>query len=122
MMVSPFRRGTGEPGFGFAARDGCDAHYGKVCECSGLTHSEKPLVPRQPMKLTPPKSATPDVRDGVFVEPLRASLQKKVWCTKPNHPRNPLDTLFDISSDLLSRAPQPPKMTYYIQERGEVPL
>jgi hypothetical protein len=41
------------------------------------------------------------VRDGVIEEPVRVP--------KPNHLRNTLDTLFDISSDPLPRAPKPSK-------------
>jgi hypothetical protein len=42
-------------------------------------------------------------------EPLRASPHKQVWVPKPNHLRNTLDTLLDISSDPLPRAPHPSK-------------
>jgi hypothetical protein len=40
---------------------------------------------------------------------VRALPQKQVWTTKPNHLRNKLDTLPDISNDPLPRAPQPSK-------------
>jgi hypothetical protein len=35
-----------------------------------------------------------------------------VWCPKPNHLRNTVDTLPDISSDPFSRDAQPPKNTH----------
>jgi hypothetical protein len=40
---------------------------------------------------------------------MRAPPQKQVWIQKPNHLRNTLDTLPDISSDPFPRSPQPPK-------------
>lgn len=108
MMVSQFKRGTGGPGLGFAAKDGSVARFGKVGECSGLTPSEKPSSTPKLIKITPPKPITP-VRDGVIEEPVRAPPQKQVWLPKPNHLRNTLDTLPGISSDHLPRAPQPSK-------------
>jgi hypothetical protein len=36
-------------------------------------------------------------------------LSKKVWCPKPNHLKNQLGTLPDMSSDPLPRPPQPLK-------------
>jgi hypothetical protein len=52
------------------------------------------------------------MRDRVYGEPLRSPPQKQVCCAKPNHLKNSLDTLPDIFSDLLPRAPHPPKMTH----------
>jgi hypothetical protein len=49
------------------------------------------------------------VRDGVIEEPVRAPPQKQVWIPKPNYLRNTLDSLPDISSDPLNRAPKPSK-------------
>jgi hypothetical protein len=40
---------------------------------------------------------------------MRAPPQKQVWVPEPNHLKNTLDTIPDISSDPLPRAPQPPK-------------
>jgi hypothetical protein len=108
MMVSQFKRGTGRPGLGFAAKDGSVARFGKVGECSGLTPLEKPSPTPKLIKTTPAKPITP-VRDGVIDEPVRAPPQKQVWLPKPNHLRNTLDTFPDISSDPFSRAPQPSK-------------
>jgi hypothetical protein len=57
------------------------------------------------------------------VEPMRAPLQKQVWCPKPNHLRNPLDTLPNICSDPIPRAAQPPKKTHshkHIRPKREV--
>jgi hypothetical protein len=42
-------------------------------------------------------------------QPIRTPHKKQVWVSKPNHLRNTLDTLPDISSDPLPRAPQPTK-------------
>jgi hypothetical protein len=42
-------------------------------------------------------------------QPVRTPHKKQVWVSKPNHLRNTLDTLPDISSDPLPRAPQPLK-------------
>jgi hypothetical protein len=75
------------------------------------------------VKITPPKSVIPVVRNGVFVEPVRAPPQKQVWCPKPSHLMNALDILPDISSDPFSRAPQPPKKNYshkHISPKSEV--
>jgi hypothetical protein len=52
MMVSQFKRGTGGPGLGFAAKDGSVARFGKVGECSGLTPSEKPSPTPKLIKTT----------------------------------------------------------------------
>jgi hypothetical protein len=108
MMVSQFKRGTGGLRLGFAAKDGNVTRFGKVGEGSGLTPSEKPSPTPKLIKITPPKPITP-VKDGVIEESVRAPPQKQVWIPKPNHLRNTLDTLPDISSDPLPRAPQPPK-------------
>jgi hypothetical protein len=52
------------------------------------------------------------VKDGVFEEPLRASPQKQVWVPKPNHLRNPLDTLLNISEDPLPKAKKTPRVNH----------
>jgi hypothetical protein len=103
MMVSQFKRGTGEPGLGFATKDGSVTRFGKVGECSGLTPSEKPSLTPKLIKITPAKHITP-MRDGVIDEPVRAPPHKQAWLPKPNHLRNTLDIFPDISS-----APQPSK-------------
>jgi hypothetical protein len=108
MMVSQFKRGAGGLGLGFATKDGSVARFGKVGECSGLTPSEKPSPTPKLIKTTSAKPITP-VRDGVIDEPMRAPPQKQVWLQKPNHLRNTLDTLLDISSDPLPRALSHPK-------------
>jgi hypothetical protein len=112
MMVNWLKRGTSRSWLGFATKDGSVACFGKVGEYIGLKPLEKPLATHKLVKLTPPKSATPAVRDGLLVEPVRAPPQKQVWCPKPNHLRNTLDTLPDISSDPLPRAPQASKKTH----------
>jgi hypothetical protein len=42
MMVSRFKRGTGGPRLGFAAKDGSVSHFRKVGECSALPPLDKP--------------------------------------------------------------------------------
>jgi hypothetical protein len=106
-VVSQFKRGTGGPGIGFASRFGSDAHLGKVGEWSGLKPSKKPSATPKRIKITPPKPITP-VRDGMIERPVRAPPQKQVWVPKPNHLRNTLDTLPNISSVPPLKA-QPPK-------------
>jgi hypothetical protein len=97
---------------GFSAKAESDNSFSKFGECSDLIPSEKHLASLKLVKITPPKSATPVVRDGVLVEHVRTSPQKLVWCLIPNHLRNPLDTLPKISCHPLPRAPQPPKKTH----------
>jgi hypothetical protein len=93
MVVNQFKRRTGEPGIGFDAEDGSVGCFGKVGEWSGL----KPLATPNLIKITQPKPIIP-VRNGVIEEPMRAPPQKQVWVPNPNHLRNTLDTLPDISS------------------------
>jgi hypothetical protein len=76
MMVSQFKRGIGGPGLGFAARAGSDAQFGKAGGSSGLSQTEKHPTTSKLVKITPPKFATSTMRDGVFVEPMRAPPQK----------------------------------------------
>jgi hypothetical protein len=104
MMVSQLRRGIGGWGLGFATRDLSDTCYNKGCWVNRLTPYEKPTTTSQTVKFTPPKYATLYVRYKVFEEPPRAPHQK-VWIPKPNHLKNPLNTLSNISSDPLPRAP-----------------
>jgi hypothetical protein len=108
MMVCQFKRGTSRSRLGFAAKDGNVACFGKVGEWSGLKPSEKPFATPKLIKSTPPNTYHP-VRDGVIEEPVRVPPKKQVWIPKPNHLRNTLDTLSDISSDPLPRAPKPSK-------------
>jgi hypothetical protein len=108
MMVSQFKRGTGGPRSGFAAKDGSVSQFGKVGECSGLPPLDKPSPTPKLIKTTTAKPITP-VRDGVIDEPVRAPPHKQVWLPKPNHLRNTLDTFLDISSYPFPRAPQPSK-------------
>ena len=76
MMISQFKRGTGGPGLGFAAKDGSENFYGKIRDSSGLKPSEKPTTGPKFIKVTPPKPNPPTVKDGVFVEPPKAPPQK----------------------------------------------
>jgi hypothetical protein len=75
---------------------------------SGLKPLEKPSATNKLIKITPPKHIT-SVGDGVIEEPVRAPPQKQVWVLNPNHLRNTLDTLPNISSHPLPRAPKPSK-------------
>jgi hypothetical protein len=52
------------------------------------------------------------MKDRVFNEPPRDPPQKKVCIPKSNHPKNPVGTLPEISSDSLLRTPQPPKLNH----------
>ena len=81
-MVSQFKRGTDILGLCFAAKARSDAQLGKVGECSSLSQTEKHPTTSKLVKITPPKSATPAVRDGVFVEHVRPHLGNK--CGVPN--------------------------------------
>jgi hypothetical protein len=83
--------------------------YGKVGEFNGLNPSEKPFTTPKLIKITPPKPIEPIFKDGVFEEPPKAPPQKQVWVLKPNHLKNPLDTLPNISEDPLSKAKKPPR-------------
>jgi hypothetical protein len=76
MMMSQFRRGTGASGVGFTLGGKGESVYGKVGEFSGLNPSEKPSTTLKLIKITPPKSTEPAVKDGVFEEPQKL------------HPRN----------------------------------
>jgi hypothetical protein len=66
------------------------------------------FCPSQAYQNHAPQPITP-VRDDVIEEPMRALPQKQMWIPKRNHLRNILDTLPDISSDPLPRAPKPSK-------------
>jgi hypothetical protein len=109
MMVSQFKRGISGLGLGFGAKDGKVACFGTVGEYNGLKPSEKPSTTPKLFKLTPHKSSTHDVKNGVIEEPVRAPPQKQVWYPKPNYLRNTLDTLPDISSHPLPKAPSHPE-------------
>jgi hypothetical protein len=121
-MISRIKRGTSEPGLGFATKARSDACFGKVGECNGLTSLEKhPAAPKL-IKMTPPKSTTPIVRDRALVEHVRAPPQRQVWCPKPNHLKNTL-TLYQISLVIpflepLSHPKRPtPTNKFYPRER-----
>ena len=104
MMLKQCRRGIGGPGLGFAIGGKDESAFGKIGECSGMNPSEKPDTTTKSSKVAPPKPTECVTKDGVFVEPPRAPPQKQVWVAKPNHLRNPLDTLPDISEDPLPTA------------------
>jgi hypothetical protein len=99
MMMSQFRRETGTSGVGFALGGKGEYVYGKVGEFSGLSPSEKPSTTSKLIKINPPKPTEPTMKDRVFEEPPKAPPKKQVWISKPNHLRNPLDTLPNISED-----------------------
>ena len=130
MMMSQFRWGTDASGVGFAIGGKGENLYGKVGECSGLKPSEKPSTTPKFIKITTPKLTEPTVKDGVFEEPPKASPQKQVWIPKPNHLRNLLDTLPNISKDPLPRSQKPPRVNHTHKRvsqqppkrRGEVSL
>src|SRR5579883_2342167 len=90
ILISQFKR---DDGFGVGLNyNRAPFEYGKVGESSGLKPSEKP----SPSSLEPskPSGATPSlVVDGVFQEPTKEPPKNHVWTEKPNHLRNPLDTL-----------------------------
>ena len=65
--------------------------------------------------------------DGIYFglnsrqqEPPKAPPQKQVWIPKPNHLRNPFDTLLDIYENLLPKAKQPTKV-YHAHQRESKP-
>jgi hypothetical protein len=72
MMMSQFRRGTGTLGVSYALGGKGEHAYGKVGEFSGLSPSEKPSTTSKLIKINPPKSTEPTVKDKVFEEPPRA--------------------------------------------------
>jgi hypothetical protein len=47
-------------------------YFGKVFGCSGRNPLEKPSATPKLVKLNPPKSATPIVKNGVIEEPVSA--------------------------------------------------
>jgi len=87
MMVQQFKRADGVGvGFAFTPAD-FDHPYGKIGlmlepSVSAPSSSTAPLVPQ-------PAPA----KDGVFSEPPRTPPKNPVWVPKPNHLKNPLDTL-----------------------------
>jgi hypothetical protein len=72
MMVSQFKRGTGGPRLGFASKDRSVACFGNVGECSVLKPSDKASTTPKHVKLTPPKIATPVVKNELIEEHVRA--------------------------------------------------
>ena len=63
-------------------------------------------------KITPPKPTEPIEKDGVLQETPQAPPPKQVWIPKPNHLRNPLDTLPNIPSEPLPRRNPQPRVTH----------
>jgi hypothetical protein len=121
MMMSQFRRGTETSGVGFALGGKGKHVYVKGCEFSGLNPSEKPPTTSKLIKITPPKPTEPTVKDRVFKEPPRVPPQKQVWVLKPNHLRNPLDTLPNISEDPLPKAKKPSRVTHTDKKVSQQP-
>jgi len=97
LMVNQFRRGTGGLSVDFALGGKGENLYGKVGEHSGLKPCEKPTTTPQLIKISPREPKLPTTKDGVFEGPLKPPPQKQVWVQKPNHLKNPLDTLPNIS-------------------------
>ena len=112
MMMSQFWRGTGTSGVGFAIGGKGENIYGKVCEFSGLSPSEKPSTTPKLIKFTPLEPTKPTIKDGVYEEPPKAPPQKQVWIPKPIHLRNPFDTLPNISEDPLPKAKKPQRVNH----------
>jgi hypothetical protein len=112
MMMSQFKLRISASGVGFALGGKGENIYGKVGEFSGLNLSEKPFTTPKLIKITPPKPTEPVVKDRVFEEPPKAPLLKQVWVSKPNHLKNPLDTLPNISEDPLSKTKKPPRVNH----------
>jgi hypothetical protein len=86
-----------------------------------LNPSEKPSTTPKLFKITPPKPTKPIVKDRVFEEPPKAPPQKQVWVPKPNHLKNPLDTLPNISKDLLPKAKKPPRVNHIHKRVSQQP-
>ena len=61
--------------------------YGKIGEML------EPSVSALSSSTAPPVPKPAPVKDGIFSEPPRAPPKKPVWVPKPNHLKNPLDTL-----------------------------
>ena len=113
MMMSQFRRETGATGVGFVVGRNGENLYGKVIgEYNGLKPSEKPTTTPKFIKITLPEPTLPITKDGVFEEPPKAPPQKQAWFPKPNHLKNPLDTLPNISEDPIPKAKQPPRVNH----------
>ena len=110
--MSQFRQGTGASGVGFVVGGKGENLYGKVGEYSGLKPSEKPTTTPKLIKITPHEPNLPTTKDGVFEEPPKAPPQKQVWVPKPNHLKNSLDTLPNISKDPLPKAKNPPRVNH----------
>ena len=121
MMVSQFRRGTDSSGVGFAIGGKGEHVYGKVGEHSGLNPSEKPTNTPKLIKIPPPESTKPMIKDGVFEEPPKAPPSKQVWVPKPNHFRNSLDTLPNISSAPLPKAKKPQRVNHIHKRVSQPP-
>ena len=112
MMMSQFKRGTDTSGVGFALGGKGTNLYGKVGESSGLSPSDKPTSTPKFTKIVPPKPIEPIVKNGVIEEPPKAPPSKQVWVPKPNHLRNPLDTLPNISKEPLPKNKKPTKVNH----------
>jgi len=112
MMMSQFKRGTDTSGVCFALGGKGTNLYGKVGESSGLSPSDKPTSTPKFTKIVPPKPIEPIVKNGVIEEPPKAPPSKQVWVPKPNHLRNPLDTLPNISKEPLPKNKKPTKVNH----------
>lgn len=115
--MKQLRRGVDSSGIGFASNEKGVNIFGKIGECSGLKPSEKPISTPILTKTTPPKPVEPIVIE----EPPKAPPQKQVWIPKPNHLRNPLDTLPDIPEDSLPKAKQPARVNHPHQKESKPP-
>lgn len=73
-MIHQFKQGSGPPGVGFAI-DGVDFDklYGKIGECGGFKHNEKPPSSTN----TKPTMSKLNTKDGVFIEPPKAPPQQQ---------------------------------------------
>src|SRR5579883_2293977 len=103
MIISKFKKGDG---FGIGlSYNRVYNDYGKIGECSGVNPSEKPPPSTPESSETKPTQNLDGVVEGVFQEPTREPSKNQVWVEKPNHLRNPLDTLPPAAN--RRPAPQP---------------
>jgi hypothetical protein len=72
MMMSQFKQETGTSGVGFALGGKGEHVYDKVGEFNSLSPSKKPSTTPKLIKINPPKTTEPTVKDGVFEEPPKA--------------------------------------------------
>jgi hypothetical protein len=106
MMVSQFKRGTGEHGLGFAARMGVSLVLVR------LVPLEKPLATHKLVKLTPPKTSIPAItllRNKCIVQNLTLSGTNLTPF---------LTSLVSPLQELLSHPTSPtPTNRFYLKER-----